>query len=128
MRCYFSGGKRQLALDILTLSSLLLLSRLFGSSLVLELISHLDGKYPGVEEGFSRFDGLTGCRVVGEILDIDCEAFGVVIFPGSSHLVIEEELAPIDLDLYACHYILFADENGDFRCSGIDPSEFDFCR
>ena len=62
------------------------------------------------------------------MLDIDREAFRIVIFPGSCYLVIEEELAPIDLELDACNDILFADENGDFRCSGIDPGEFDFCR
>lgn len=62
------------------------------------------------------------------MLDIDREAFGIVIFPGSSHLVIKEELVPLDLDLDACNDILFADENGDFRCSGINPGEFDFCR
>ena len=62
------------------------------------------------------------------MLDIDREGFGIVIFPGSCYLVIEEELAPIDLDLYACYDILFGYQNGDFRCSGIDPGEFDFCR
>ena len=62
------------------------------------------------------------------MLDIDHEAFGVVIVPGSSHLVIKEELVPLDLDLYACHDILFGYQDGDFRCSGINPGEFDFCR
>ena len=84
-----------------------------GCGLVLELISHLDGKFPGVKEDIARIN-LLSCNA-----QFDITGFRVVIFPSRCYLRIKEKLIPFNLDFDPGNNILFGNLDFDFRGLGI---------
>ena len=89
-----------------------------GCGLVLEFICDMNLEYSRLCDYVARIDGL-GFTAIDEKIELCSKCLGIIIFPGSRHILVEEELIVLDRDFDAGYHILLGYINLNFRSLGI---------